>query len=102
MIPGRCLLCLVIGVALQTMPRSGASAQAPAPVESPAPRGLGSWNADSLGNQRVVVRVSAAAPAVRVHIPWRRRDRHPELKRVLVRTGAGTRVANAVTLQITR
>ncbi len=69
------------------------------------PRGTGSWNADSLGNQRVVVRVTAAAasaPAVRVRIPWRRRDLHPELKRIIVRTAAGARVANAGVLSITR
>ena len=59
------------------------------------PRGIGSWNADSLGNRRAVVRVDSAAPAVRVMIHWRRHDDHPELKRVIVQTAAGARVTNA-------
>ncbi len=64
--------------------------------------GVGSWNADSLGNQRAVVRVAAPAPAVRADIPWRRRDLHPELKRVIVQNAAGRRVANAVPVSVTR
>ena len=64
--------------------------------------GLGSWPADSLGNQRVVLRVDAAAVAVRAHIPWRRRDRHPETKRIIIRTAGGERVTNLVTIEINR
>src|SRR5512143_1056166 len=73
----------------------------PALAQQPA-YGVGSWPADSLGNQRVVLRVDAAAPAVRAHIPWRRRDRHPELKRILVRTAGGERVTNLLPLAINR
>ena len=50
--------------------------------------GLGSWNADSLGNHRVVIRVGKKADAVRALIPWRRRDLHPEQKNVIMIDGA--------------
>ncbi|MGE5092917.1 MAG: glycoside hydrolase domain-containing protein [Bacillota bacterium] len=73
----------------------------PALAQQPA-YGVGSWPADSLGNQRVVLRVDAAAAAVRAHIPWRRRDRHPELKRIIVRTAGGERVTNLLPLAINR
>ena len=45
--------------------------------------GNNSWNADSLGNQRAVVQVSAAGPASKVVVEWRRRD-DPTGKEVLV------------------
>lgn len=38
----------------------------------------------SLGTHRVVVRVDAPTAAVRAHLEWRRRDRDPEKKAVLV------------------
>ena len=67
------------------------------------PYGVGRWEPDSTGNHRAVVRVGAAADAVRVHIPWRRRDEHPERKRVLVVAAAsGQRVANATAVAATR
>lgn len=46
--------------------------------------GIGSWDADSLGNHRAVVRVSQASAAVRVTIPWRRRDTLPEQRDIVV------------------
>lgn len=64
--------------------------------------GVGSWPADSLGNQRAVLRVDAAAPAVRAHIVWRRRDRHPETKRLIVTAPGGERVTNLLTLELNR
>ncbi|HTN37710.1 MAG TPA: glycoside hydrolase domain-containing protein [Arachidicoccus sp.] len=44
----------------------------------------GSWNPDSLGNHRIVVKVSSAGTFSRVNIPWRRRDSHPEEKGIIV------------------
>jgi Glycoside hydrolase 123, N-terminal domain len=68
-----------------------------------APYALGRWEPDSTGNHRAVVRVAAPGDAVRVHIPWRRRDLHPEQKRVLVVAAAtGERVANAARIAVTR
>lgn len=65
--------------------------------------GTGSWEADTLGNHRVVVRVTDQAPAVKVRIPWRRRDWVPEKKEVLVVSAAtDERVNNVIRLQINR
>ncbi|MDO6430673.1 DUF6067 family protein [Flavitalea sp. BT771] len=45
----------------------------------------GCWNADSLGNHRVVVKYEGAAGAIaKAHIPWRRRDARPESKRIII------------------
>ncbi|NLI01093.1 MAG: hypothetical protein GX446_16545 [Chthonomonadales bacterium] len=56
-----------------------------------------------LGHHRAIVVVREAAPAVRVRIPWRRRDRDPQNKDIVVINEAtGQRVTNVVRLQITR
>jgi hypothetical protein len=56
-----------------------------------------------LGNHRAVVRVDAPARAVRAFIPWRRRDRNPEAKDVIVvDLATGTRVRNVARLQVRR
>jgi len=63
----------------------------------------GTWDPDTLGNHRAVLRVRAAAPAVRAHIPWRRRDAHPESRRVrIVARATGRGVRNVVRGRITR
>lgn len=54
------------------------------------------WSADALGNHRYLVKVDAAAPAVRVVIPWRRRDAHPENVAVVVAAPDGAAVANVL------
>ncbi len=51
--------------------------------------GNNSWNADSLGNHRIVVRLSEKEyrkdpHSASVAIPWRRRDEHPELKGLII------------------
>lgn len=66
------------------------------------PYHIADWERDSLGNHRAVVHVDSAAPAVRVTIPWRRRDFHPELKRVEVTDPTGARVMDAVAIRIER
>jgi hypothetical protein len=63
----------------------------------------GSWAADSFGNHRAVVSVEAPAPAVRVHLPWRRPDQHPEEKALwVVDARTGSRVMNVARGVITR
>jgi len=63
----------------------------------------GTWNPDSLGNQRVVVRVDKAAPAVVCEIPWRRRDLNPQDKEILVYSLKGNLpVKNVIRLDINR
>ena len=71
----------------------------------PAPQyyGTGSWNADSLGNHRVVIRVATDGEAVRALIPWRRRDNRPEEKNVII-IDASTekRITNIHWLELSR
>lgn len=69
--------------------------------------GFGEWDADSLGNHRVVIRpvnrVEKATDAARVIIPWRRRDFSPEKKAVLfVDAATGKRISNVHPLEINR
>lgn len=73
-----------------------------------APEGVaqyttGDWPVAGLGNARVRVTVSGKAEVVWAHVPWRRRDRHPENKAVIVVDAAtGKRVANVVTARVSR
>ena len=76
-----------------------------APASSPAqttPYRLGQWNADSLGNQRVVLHVDSALSltAVRVQIPWRRHDPSPETRRVIITDALGNRVTQFLAFSI--
>ena len=48
----------------------------------------GCWNADSLGNHRIVVQCNGTGSVARVVIPWRRRDVHPETKKIIVQDSA--------------
>ncbi|MGY3053898.1 hypothetical protein ACVWYG_002100 [Pedobacter sp. UYEF25] len=52
-----------------------------------------SWNADSLGNHRAVVSFDGSGPTAHVSINWRRRDRNPELKRIIVQKASGELVS---------
>jgi hypothetical protein len=60
------------------------------------------WNPDSLGNHRAVVRVSSRSEAVKVIIPWRRRDSNPQDKTIIVHTAAGDQVKNVTRGTINR
>ena len=56
-----------------------------------------------LGNHRAVVRVAAKADAVRVHLPWRRPDKAPGRKNVLVVDAkTGQQLANVVRVAVSR
>jgi len=67
------------------------------------PYGTGSWDSDSLGNHRVVIRVNEKADAVWAHIQWRRRDADPEKKNViLIDAKTGNRVGNVCRVEINR
>ncbi|MGO8925658.1 MAG: glycoside hydrolase domain-containing protein [Limisphaerales bacterium] len=58
---------------------------------------------EGLGNHRAIVRVEHKADAVLVRIPWRRRDRDPEHKQILVMDAAsGQRVTNIARLHLDR
>jgi len=46
--------------------------------------GNDSWNADSLGNHRAVVRFNGEGNVAKAIIEWRRRDSDPQNKRIIV------------------
>jgi len=60
------------------------------------------WPERGFGNHRAIVKVSAAADAVRVHIEWRRRDTAPEKKAVLVYDSKGVQVTNSTVMEVIR
>lgn len=65
--------------------------------------GTGAWDADSLGNHRVVVAVDKPADAVLATLEWRRRDEAPEAKNLIVVDAAtGKRVTNVARFAINR
>jgi tetratricopeptide (TPR) repeat protein len=67
------------------------------------PYATGTWDADTLGNHRAVLRVDSPADAVWAHVPWRRRDLAPERKHIVVIDGTtGGRVLNVMRLDINR
>jgi hypothetical protein len=70
------------------------------------PYGVGNWSTDPfdpLGNHRAVVRVAGASDAVRVRIPWRRRDASPEKKEIILVDAASTaEIKNVVRVEINR
>lgn len=60
-----------------------------------APYGTGHWDAQTYGNQRAVLEVAEASEAVWAHLPWRRRDVHPESKNlILIEAGSGRQITN--------
>lgn len=82
-----------------------AAAEAPSGMPSAALPVLkyatGTWNAENLGNQRVVLHVSGSG-TVRAVIPWRRHDANPERKGiVLVEAATGTTLTNVFIASIT-
>ncbi|MBS1920491.1 MAG: hypothetical protein JST17_09570 [Bacteroidetes bacterium] len=70
--------------------------------------GNNSWDADSLGNHRFIVQLSQSEfqknnKIAHVIIPWRRRDFHPELKKIILADAAtGKRVMNVFTKDMHR
>lgn len=88
------LLGLVFCITLN----AGAFAQLPV-----LPYRTGVWNPDTLGNQRVIVRVEKAAPAVFCEIQWRRKDAFPQDKEILIYSQKNNmQVKNVIRLDISR
>ncbi len=55
------------------------------------------WDADKFGNIRAVVSVKdASAKAAFAHIEWRRRDKDPAAKNIIVTSADGTVIANVI------
>lgn len=96
--------CLVALAIFAAAPAAGPDSPAPPDEVS---WGVGNWDPDTgLGNHRAVVRVgreAAGSRAVRVTVPWRRRDAEPEKKGVIVVDAAsGERVGNVFPLKVGR
>lgn len=73
--------------------------------EAPSEKGLIKpvplrWNADQLGNQRYTVQVDKPADAVRVTIPWHRRDHDPQNVAIIVMAPDGSSVRDVARLHI--
>lgn len=60
------------------------------------------WREDGLGNHRVVLLAEEMAPLVRAVVPWRRRDRHPEDKRLILLARSGEKAASLLRLRVTQ
>lgn len=65
------------------------------------PYEVASWQEEGRGNHRAIVEVAQSADAVRVRIPWRRRDPFPERKAILIYDSTtGQQINNAVPITI--
>ena len=65
--------------------------------------GTGKWDADSLGNHRVVVAVDKPCDAVLANLQWRRRDANPDKKGIIIIDAAtGMRITNVARRGITQ
>ncbi|MCB1025339.1 MAG: hypothetical protein KDB79_13170 [Acidobacteria bacterium] len=60
------------------------------------------WNSDELGNIRAVVNVDQAGKAAFVKIDWRRRDKDPRAKNIIVTDANGIRIKNVKRGSISR
>ena len=60
----------------------------------PRTHGAFSWDQLRYGNHRAVLKVPKAKDAVYARIPWRRRDIHPEEKRMILTDSAGKEIKN--------
>lgn len=62
-----------------------------------------SWNADSLGNQRVLISFVGTGKIAKATIPWRRSDPNPEEKMIIVQDAkTGQKINHILPLSITK
>ena len=97
-IDGFFAVLLFAGALLAATPAQGESGEDE--IMKRVPYGAGNWDR-KLGNHRAVVRVPDKADAVRVRLPWRRRDRDPQKKQVLVADPGGALIPNVRVFSIT-
>lgn len=72
-------------------------------TESILQYGTGSWEPDTLGNHRIVLYTAGNEDAVRAEITWRRRDKEPGKKMmILINASTGEQVQNLVRFKINR
>jgi hypothetical protein len=97
------LVCILILTSASVLLAQGSSNQTNHFISDSKYYGVGQWDADSLGNHRVVLHVSKKAEVVRAHIPWRRRDMNPEQKDIIVVDSAtGRRITNVYRAAVNR
>jgi hypothetical protein len=61
--------------------------------------GNNSWNPDSLGNHRAVIQFTGKGNIAKTKIEWRRRDYHPDQKRIIVQDAkTGKKILNVKTI----
>ncbi|MBZ4190367.1 glycoside hydrolase domain-containing protein [Niabella beijingensis] len=71
---------------------------ASAAQELPYTSASGQWNTDSLGDHRAVIRFNGTRNVARVEVEWRRRDRDPEAKRIVIQDAqTGKEIVNVKT-----
>ncbi|MDW8104287.1 MAG: DUF6067 family protein, partial [Armatimonadota bacterium] len=88
---------------LVVMMLAGAAVSSSPALDPQALFGVASWQEAGRGNHRVVVEVAQPADAVRVYIPWRRRDPFPERKAILVFDATtGQQVKNVAPITVTQ
>ena len=66
------------------------------------PYTVGHWDQLKYGNHRVVLKVTKAKDAVYARILWRRRDRHPEMKKIILTDTSGREIQNVIPFVINR
>ena len=65
--------------------------------------GNDSWNADSLGNHRAVINFNGNVKVAKITIPWRRRDKDPQNKRIIIEDGRTNKIIlNVKTITVNR
>lgn len=75
----------------------------PSYAETEVAYGVGRWDVATFGNHRVVLEVEKKGDVAAVEIPWRRRDREPENKNlILVAAAGGDRIQDIVPLTVNR
>lgn len=97
-----CALQLILAVAISLLLPAASQAQT-SPGDAPPWRVASkAWDAGTLGHHRAVVAVAEAASAVRVVLPWRRRDADPAARHLIVTDATDRRIANVRRGRITR
>ncbi|MCP4645715.1 MAG: hypothetical protein GY851_35040, partial [bacterium] len=77
------VLLVLSTVSFLAGPAHGQEADGEDEVMKRVPYGTDTWDT-KLGNHRALIRVTEKADAVRVQLPWRRRDRDPQKKHVVI------------------
>ena len=63
----------------------------------------GTWNSRELGNHRIVLKADNASESFRAKVYWRRRDKNPESKAIIILSEAtGKRVLHVARIEVSR